>query len=103
MGLFVAPAFDIVLAAVEESETGSASGVLNANQQLAAAVGVAVLGTIFFSTLTSKGFAVALEHVLVVQIGIVVALLAITPLLPARAREEAPVPASAEDPALAPG
>jgi EmrB/QacA subfamily drug resistance transporter len=41
--------FDFTLAGVAMNEVGSASGVLTAVQQLAAAVGVAVLGTIFFS------------------------------------------------------
>ncbi len=44
--------FDIILAGVAMDEVGSASGVLNAVQQLASALGVAVLGTIFFSRLT---------------------------------------------------
>jgi EmrB/QacA subfamily drug resistance transporter len=44
--------FDIILAGVAMEEVGSASGVLNAVQQLASALGVAVLGTIFFSRLT---------------------------------------------------
>jgi EmrB/QacA subfamily drug resistance transporter len=41
--------FDVTLAGVAMDEVGSASGVLTAVQQLAAAIGVAVLGTIFFS------------------------------------------------------
>ena len=41
--------FDFVLAGVSHDEVGSASGVLNAVQQLANALGVAVLGTVFFS------------------------------------------------------
>ncbi len=45
--------FDIILAGVAMDEVGSASGVLNAIQQLASALGVAVLGTIFFSRLTA--------------------------------------------------
>ncbi|HEY5429300.1 MAG TPA: MFS transporter [Solirubrobacteraceae bacterium] len=45
--------FDIILAGVAMDEVGSASGVLNAVQQLASALGVAVLGTIFFSHLTA--------------------------------------------------
>ncbi|MFJ6747904.1 MFS transporter [Streptomyces sp. NPDC091266] len=49
MGLFLSPFFDFALASVEEEETGSASGVLNATQQLGATVGVAVLGTLFFA------------------------------------------------------
>ena len=45
--------FDIILAGVAMEEVGSASGVLNAVQQLANALGVAVLGTVFFSRLTA--------------------------------------------------
>jgi EmrB/QacA subfamily drug resistance transporter len=43
--------FDFILAGVAMDEVGSASGVLNAVQQLANALGVAVLGTVFFSRL----------------------------------------------------
>jgi predicted MFS family arabinose efflux permease len=43
--------FDIILAGVAMEQVGSASGVLNAIQQLAAALGVAALGTIFFGRL----------------------------------------------------
>jgi EmrB/QacA subfamily drug resistance transporter len=45
--------FDIILAGVAIEEVGSASGVLNAVQQLAGALGVAVLGTIFFASMTA--------------------------------------------------
>jgi EmrB/QacA subfamily drug resistance transporter len=41
--------FDFILAGVAMDEVGSASGVLEAVQQLASAIGVAALGTIFFS------------------------------------------------------
>jgi EmrB/QacA subfamily drug resistance transporter len=41
--------FDFILAGVGMHEVGSASGVLEAVQQLSSALGVAVLGTIFFS------------------------------------------------------
>ena len=41
--------FDFILAGVGMGEIGSASGVLQAVQQLSSAVGVAALGTIFFS------------------------------------------------------
>jgi predicted MFS family arabinose efflux permease len=41
--------FDFILAGVGMDEIGSASGVLEAVQQLSSALGVAVLGTIFFS------------------------------------------------------
>lgn len=52
----MAPFFDIALAGVEDSETGSASGVLNAQQQLAGSIGVALLGTAFFGWAGSDGF-----------------------------------------------
>ncbi|MFD0788154.1 MFS transporter, partial [Micromonospora azadirachtae] len=49
MGLVMSPFFDIVLSGVEPAETGSASGTLTAVQQLGGALGVAVLGTVFFA------------------------------------------------------
>lgn len=47
-GLLMAPFFGIALAGVGDHEIGSASGVLNAVQQLAGALGVALFGTLFF-------------------------------------------------------
>jgi EmrB/QacA subfamily drug resistance transporter len=51
MGFVFGPLFNVILAGVEEHEVGSASGTLNAIQQLGNATGVAVLATIFFSLL----------------------------------------------------
>ncbi|MGW2278729.1 MFS transporter [Streptomyces sp. NPDC001770] len=51
MGLLMAPFFDMVLASVEQHETGSASGTMTAVQQLGGAFGVAILGTAFFGLL----------------------------------------------------
>ncbi len=51
LGLVLAPFFDIVLAGVEPHESGSASGTLTAMQQFGSALGIAVLGTIFFGVL----------------------------------------------------
>ncbi|MCD0486031.1 MFS transporter [Streptacidiphilus sp. ASG 303] len=51
MGLLMAPFFDIVLAGVEQHETGSAAGTMTAMQQLGSAFGVALLGTVFFGLL----------------------------------------------------
>jgi MFS family permease len=90
MGLIVAPLFDIILAAVTERELGSASGVLNAVQQLAAAAGIATLGTLFFDTLGSGHFHRALERTLWVDAGLIVLALVLMPLMPKRAREESP-------------
>ena len=87
MGLFVVPVFDTIISAVTDAETGSASGVLNAIQQLGGGIGVAILGTIFFTVLGHEGFAPALTHSIWWQVGLLGAMLALTPLLPARARE----------------
>jgi EmrB/QacA subfamily drug resistance transporter len=51
MGLAMAPFFSIVLAGVDDEETGSASGALTSVQQLGGAFGIAVLGTFFFALL----------------------------------------------------
>jgi EmrB/QacA subfamily drug resistance transporter len=49
LGASIGQLFDFILAGVGMDEVGSASGVLEAVQQLSNAVGVAALGTIFFS------------------------------------------------------
>jgi EmrB/QacA subfamily drug resistance transporter len=47
-GLIVAPLIDLVLGGVPQRDAGSASGLLNTIQQLGIALGIALLGTIFF-------------------------------------------------------
>jgi MFS family permease len=94
MGLFVVPVFDTIISAVTDAETGSASGVLNAIQQLGGAVGVAVLGTVFFTVLGHQGFAPALSHTMWWQVGLLAVMLVLSPLLPHRARQPEPVSAS---------
>lgn len=51
MGFVFGQLFEVILAGVAENEVGSASGVLSAVQQLSSAVGVAIVGTVFFSLL----------------------------------------------------
>lgn len=86
MGLFIVPAFDTIVAAVTDGETGSASGTLNAIQQLGGAIGVAVLGAVFFSALRHEGFAPSLARALWWTAGGLALMLLVSPLLPARAR-----------------
>jgi MFS family permease len=50
VGASIGQLFQFILTSVTMEEVGSASGVLEAVQQLSTALGVAVLGTIFFST-----------------------------------------------------
>jgi EmrB/QacA subfamily drug resistance transporter len=99
LGLTIAPFFDIVLASVDDPEIGSASGVLNADQQLATAFGVAVIGAIFFNILDSQtirdpisrgeAFATSISHTLVAgSIGAAV-MFGLIFLLPRKARPDA--------------
>jgi EmrB/QacA subfamily drug resistance transporter len=88
VGLVVAPLFGFILAAVDDEEVGSASGVLNALQQLASAIGVALLGTVFFAALPSPGYVDGLEQVLLLVVGLTVAAMLLALLLPRHPREE---------------
>jgi predicted MFS family arabinose efflux permease len=82
--------FDIILAGVAMDEVGSASGVLNAVQQLANALGVAILGTVFFSRLTAGHLPTnALEITAWVTLIPLALTFALAFKLPMRARAEA--------------
>ena len=54
MGCVVAPIYPFILAEVPIKDAGSASGVINAIQQVGGAVGVAVVGVLFFGLLGSE-------------------------------------------------
>src|SRR5262249_42968442 len=49
LGLLVVPLVDVALATIPTSEAGAASGTYGTIQQVGAALGVAVIGTVFFS------------------------------------------------------
>lgn len=51
MGLLITTFFGTVVSAVDDAETGTAGGVLNAVQQLANSLGVALFGTLYFDSL----------------------------------------------------
>jgi EmrB/QacA subfamily drug resistance transporter len=51
MGQVFVPMFDVILAGVEPQQIGSASGLLQATQQLAMSIGIAVIGTVMFDNL----------------------------------------------------
>jgi len=51
MGMVFVPMFDVILAAVEPHEIGSASGLLESVQQLSMSLGIAVVGTALFDRL----------------------------------------------------
>ena len=89
MGLAMAPFFDIVLAGVEPHESGSASGTLTAIQQLGGAFGAALLGTVFFNSVTGpESFGDAATTTVWLAAGMLVASFAIAFTLPLRARPQ---------------
>src|SRR4029079_944807 len=49
LGLLVVPLVDVALATIPTSEAGAASGTYGTVQQVGAALGVAVIGTVFFA------------------------------------------------------
>jgi EmrB/QacA subfamily drug resistance transporter len=59
LGSVVAPLVDVVLAGIRGQDAGAASGVLSTVQQVGGAVGVAVLGVVFFGLLGSQAAGVA--------------------------------------------
>jgi MFS family permease len=92
MGAMLAPLFDFVLAGVDDHEVGSASGVLNALQQLGGAVGIAVIGTVFFSI---DGLVDAFQTVLWIEAATLVVAAILVTLLPNRARADGTLPLDA--------
>jgi EmrB/QacA subfamily drug resistance transporter len=55
MGMIFMPMFDMILYAMPERAMGSASGLLQATQQLAMSLGLAVIGTLFFDHIGATG------------------------------------------------
>ena len=51
-GLFIAPNAQFIVATVDPQEAGAASGVVGTMQRLGSAVGIAVIGSVFFGALT---------------------------------------------------
>jgi EmrB/QacA subfamily drug resistance transporter len=94
MGMIFVPLFDIIMGEVEDHEVGSASGLLESLQQLGASLGVAALGTVFFSALdpfpTPERFVDAIGTVNLIAIGLALLGMAIGFLLPHQARPQAP-------------
>ena len=87
-GMVFAPLFDIILASIDDQAAGSASGVLTAVQQFGGAIGVAVIGTIFFQLLPEHEFLGATKTATLVAVGLFIVSLLVTGFLPKRAREE---------------
>jgi predicted MFS family arabinose efflux permease len=70
LALLIIPLVNVVLAAVPARVAGGASGLFSTGQQLGGAIGVALLGTVFFGSLASgHSFAEATSHTAPYAIG----------------------------------
>jgi EmrB/QacA subfamily drug resistance transporter len=87
-GAIFAPLFDIILAGLGDQEIGSGSGVLNAVQQFCGALGVAVLGSVFFQLLPGHGFVDSIRDLILVGLGCYAACFAAVFLRPRAARSD---------------
>jgi EmrB/QacA subfamily drug resistance transporter len=92
MGLLITTYFATVVSAVDDEETGTAGGVLNAVQQLANSLGVALFGTLYFNSLQAGHSSVSAASSTLWFAAIAVALcFPLGFLLPRHARPEAEV------------
>jgi EmrB/QacA subfamily drug resistance transporter len=88
MGATFATIYDIAIGDIDPAEAGSASGSLSSIQQLANAIGPAIITTIYFDALSGgQGHAMSVSLGAVIGIGVLSALA--VPLLPRRAQAEA--------------
>ena len=92
MGLAIAPLATIILTSAPSEHGGAASGVMTTLQNVGNAIGVAVIGVIFFGALHS-GISAAFQLSLVALAAILLIVLAITRLLPAPQLGECPAEA----------
>jgi predicted MFS family arabinose efflux permease len=94
MGMVFVPMFDVILAGVLPTQLGSASGLLEAIQQLGMSLGIAVAGTVMFDVVGDRlgpaAFVRGADHALLVTVGFLVAAFTVTWWLPRHAREHVP-------------
>ena len=88
LALLVIPLVNVVLAAVSVEVAGGASGLFSTAQQLGGALGVALLGTVFFGYLSGHPFQAALVHVAPYAMGAFALCAVLSMLLPRTAVSE---------------
>jgi EmrB/QacA subfamily drug resistance transporter len=75
-GLVISPNVTLTLAEVPVSRAGSAGGVLQTGQRIGSAVGIAVVGAVFFAGVATRGgWQEAVRHALLVAVALVAAAL----------------------------
>jgi EmrB/QacA subfamily drug resistance transporter len=85
MGLAISPLATIIMSTMRPEQAGAAAGALSTFQNVGNAIGVAVIGVVFYGSLHG-GFAVALEWSLAALAVILLGVAALTRLLPAKVR-----------------
>jgi MFS family permease len=88
MGASFSTIFEVALGDVTHEEAGSASGSLSAVQQLAAAIGSAIVTTVFFDVLRDSGGSKAMTISVLVVATVVALCLGLVWLLPRTAPVE---------------
>ena len=88
LALLVIPLVNVVLAAVPVEAAGGASGLFSTAQQLGGAVGVALLGTVFFGYLNGHSFEAAIVHIAPYAMGAFALCAILSMLLPRTAVSE---------------
>jgi EmrB/QacA subfamily drug resistance transporter len=108
-GMFIAPNAQFIIATVDRQEAGAASGVIATMQRIGSAIGIAVIGSVFFGTLvlptrgrpTAAELAAAFTHsassALAVSAAFSVVAFALVFALPKRAATSGPPADSAGD------
>ncbi len=81
MGLGIAPLSTNLLATLKPEQAGAAAGTLSTAQYVGSALGVALVGAVFFSTV-GHGYQEALEHSLAVLVVVLAGVAALSRLLP---------------------
>jgi MFS family permease len=88
LALLIIPLVNVVLAAVPVEAAGGASGLFGTAQQLGGAVGVALLGTVFFGYLNGHSFEASMAHTAPYAIGAFALCAVLALLLPRTAVSE---------------
>ena len=106
MGAIWVPMLEIIVGDVDDHEVGSASGVLQAVQQLGMSLGIAAIGTVFFGAIGSHAaradFVSAAELTTLITVGLIAVAFIVGYLLPKKARQpHAPADFAVAEPALA--
>lgn len=100
-GLFIAPNAQFIVATVDRSEAGAASGVIGTMQRIGSAIGIAVIGSVLFGNLVingphdvAPGFGHAATLAMAVSAAFAVAAFALVFTLPRRVSRGYEVPSS---------